>query len=286
MKITIFYFSGTGNTWWVVKKFSEISESRGHVVKYISLESDILMNSEKIKEILSHSDLMGIAYPIYGSTMPAIMWDFLEKLTNLVENYSINPPSQSFVLTSMMMFSGDGALVAGKKLKKMGIPLKYAKNIKMCSNISMPYFRLNPKDLEKMKDIKEKAEETIKKFILKMENQEKSLQGYYKPFGRFFGWLQRTFLEKSLDAYRPFKVDDDRCTKCNLCVNYCPTNNIDMKYEQINIRSNCIFCLRCYNFCPTHAIMPGGKYSDPDKYHRYHGPITNFKLKYAREDKM
>jgi len=38
MKISIFFFSGTGNTWWVTQKIKEIFEEKGHFVELYSIE--------------------------------------------------------------------------------------------------------------------------------------------------------------------------------------------------------------------------------------------------------
>ena len=45
------------------------------------------------------------------------------------------------------------------------------------------------------------------------------------------------------------------CDKCNLCVNICPTENIENIGGEIMFRDNCIMCCRCVNACHKNSIM-------------------------------
>lgn len=60
---------------------------------------------------------------------------------------------------------------------------------------------------------------------------------------------------EKLPHYMP-KIDENKCTECNLCVNVCPTRA--MRFNDPNI---CIHCCSCINACPTSAI-----YMDDDRF--------------------
>ena len=46
---------------------------------------------------------------------------------------------------------------------------------------------------------------------------------------------------------------DERCTKCGMCAQACPTHAIsETEPDRIN-SSRCISCMRCVNICPCHA---------------------------------
>lgn len=70
-----------------------------------------------------------MAYPIYGSTAPKIIWEFLGKIENVskslnegfINNVKNDTEKFGYVLTTMAMFSGDGALVTQKKNGKYRI---------------------------------------------------------------------------------------------------------------------------------------------------------------------
>jgi len=54
------------------------------------------------------------------------------------------------------------------------------------------------------------------------------------------------------------RVDNDKCTKCNLCIDKCPMGLIP--YEHIN-SIDCIRCMECVNVCPSDAIIPTPTFS-------------------------
>ena len=280
-KITIFYFSGTGNTWWAAKEFSKIAEAHGDSADIYSIEKKESWDENFIKERLVSSDAIGFAYPIYGSTMPNNLWDFLDRLIEIRNSESSLPEKRGFVFTTMSMGSGDGALVAGKKLKKAGIDLRNAINLIIDSNCAVPRFPLNPVSEEKHKQRLTEAAEKLNGFYNELFGRKKHLEGS-SIFSRIPGALQRLIVKAGGDEWLlSISIDKDRCTKCGICLKNCPTVNFKWAESKdlIETTDSCVYCLRCYNFCPSNAIMVGKRYANPDKYNRYHGPTKGFKLK-------
>lgn len=60
-----------------------------------------------------------------------------------------------------------------------------------------------------------------------------------------------------------FKIDEDKCTQCGLCVRDCPINIIDMDsgYPGISPKNEaaCLKCQHCLAICPTAALSIWGK---------------------------
>ena len=95
MKIYIIFFSGTGNTAWVIKKISEKLIQKNHELNINSCESDKI-NYNKIE----NADILGIAYPTYSSNAPSHIYDFISKLKKVEQK-------KAFVITTMGYISGD-----------------------------------------------------------------------------------------------------------------------------------------------------------------------------------
>ncbi len=278
MKISIFYFSGTGNTWWVSQEFGKIATERNHVVKLYNIEH---ADDFDIKTVVLDSDILGIAYPIYGSTYPNIMKSFLEELVKASDSIPTDQKPPYFVLTSMMIFSGDGAVMPDKYLKNGNFALRWALNIPISSNISVPGFRMNPAPENRVKKRKIKAKKNLENFLNKMEKNKKSIQIQWFFLGRFLGWTQRVFLKRAVDAVLNYSVDTDICIKCLKCVKECPVENIlyDEISEEFTFLDKCIWCMRCYNFCPTQAVLIKNQYCDPKKFRRLKPISTEYKIK-------
>jgi len=49
------------------------------------------------------------------------------------------------------------------------------------------------------------------------------------------------------------RVDPDRCTRCGLCVDHCPTGRMQMDRFP-NPRGDCLGCYGCVNICPERAV--------------------------------
>ncbi|TXT61088.1 MAG: putative 4Fe-4S ferredoxin, iron-sulfur binding [Promethearchaeota archaeon] len=283
MKFTIFYFSGTGNTWWVCREFAKIVNKSEHDAEFISIEQDDIQSMGYLQKKLQFTDALGIAYPIYGSTAPQIVWNFMESLEEASQKISIDFKENKkkrfgFILTTMALFSGDGALVLNDEMKKIAFPLLGAINIKMSSNISIPGFHYDPVEKEKLEKRKQKAQKKLKNFFKKLRNDKKKLEGRWNLLGKLGGWIQRKFMDWALNRTIDWNANMERCTKCMLCVKECPTDNITFENEAIRFLDKCTYCMRCYNFCPTHAISPREEIADPKKYKRHRGCTENFKL--------
>lgn len=68
-KIQIYYFSGTGNTAFVVKKLTKELESFGNAINVNSCES--------VDIIDKNMDIIGIVFPIHSSYAPKVFLELL-----------------------------------------------------------------------------------------------------------------------------------------------------------------------------------------------------------------
>ena len=186
MKIAIFYFSGTGNTWWVMNEIQEQLKEKGEEVIHHSLESKFAKDQDKVRELITQSDIIGFGYPIYGSDIPPNFMKFIDNLPKM-EN------KLAFVFTTMMLFSGDGAIVAKRRLRKRGYKVKQAINIRMPNNVRLPYpiFKRMPiHNGEENDGVKAKAKRKVAKLVNRIHNGKRWLQGW-DPINIAGGLMQR-----------------------------------------------------------------------------------------------
>lgn len=64
------------------------------------------------------------------------------------------------------------------------------------------------------------------------------------PLGTILGFFNRV-------SFFQMSVDDERCTKCGLCLSSCP---VDLNPRKTPNHSQCVRCLHCANVCPYGAI--------------------------------
>ncbi|MBU5677518.1 4Fe-4S binding protein [Alkaliphilus sp. MSJ-5] len=55
---------------------------------------------------------------------------------------------------------------------------------------------------------------------------------------------------------KELKIKTEWCKGCEICVNFCPKNVLDIKNDKINIKDidSCIKCGQCELRCPDYAI--------------------------------
>lgn len=269
MQIILFYFSGTGNTWWLVEQFKKRIMVLDNEIETYSIEKLKPEDWSNINNKWSKAEWIGFAHPIYGSSAPKILKEFIEKLSQNISNIS-QYPKKSFVITTMELFSGDGALILKKRLNRVNLNLKIAYNFQMVSNLGIPVFNYNPCSESRFAKRRQRTLKKLDKVVNLIQNDEKFLQNRWNPFGYFFGGLQRLFMSPlERNNWKFLGVDENRCIKCLECVNNCPTHAIEYDDANFTFSESCTACYRCYNFCPAQAITVAGRSMNLQR-HRQH----------------
>ncbi|MHA1127174.1 MAG: EFR1 family ferrodoxin [Candidatus Heimdallarchaeota archaeon] len=273
--VVMFYFSGTGNTWWVGKQIEKILTEKGVKVKNISFEAEKFPDDKAIEKLVAEADTVGFGYPIYGSDIPPNFMKFIDDFPKVDKK-------SAFVFTTMMLFSGDGAVVGKRRLRRRGFKVKQAINIRMPNNVKLPYpiFKWFPiKNDDENNTVKEKAIKKATKLVNRILAEKKWVQGW-DPINIAGGLMQRVEMRLfDLSVYaRNYFVDEETCTECMQCVDYCPTENITFDDGKFVWGKKCALCLRCYNLCPEDAIQYKKATLKREKYTRYKGPGNGFQV--------
>ena len=114
------YFSGTGNSKRAAEVFcAEYDKS----TRVLSIEDDSVI------EAVKKEDELVFSYPVQYSTVPKILRDFI------AENKDLWNDKKVFVICTMGMFSGDGAGVLGRLLKKYGATVTGGLHLRMPDSI-------------------------------------------------------------------------------------------------------------------------------------------------------
>ncbi|SHE78647.1 EFR1 family ferrodoxin [Alkalibacter saccharofermentans] len=264
-KIVIFYFSGTGNTWWATGRLTEYLKGMGADVTFFSIEQ---VDTELSDRLIAGCGTVGFGYPIYGSDVPEIMKDFMKDLA----------PSgkDAFVYCTQWLWSGDGARVSAEFLSNK-FRIKWAEHFAMPNNVSVSAIRLPyTNDKRRINKILKRADRRIKRLVLKIVSEKPFLRGFSAvsacsgyiqrgPFRYFFGRLRNDI-----------NVEIKKCNFCGYCVKLCPVSNLILDGNTVSTLGSCIMCLRCYSFCPRMAVTYMKKLHNPERGDPYRGPVDGF----------
>lgn len=242
MKIVALYFSGTGNTAYVVRQIG------AQVNKHISFRA---LNIEAVTHNnigdIEQADLLLFAYPIYGSLAPLLMRQF-------VAEYGLHfSGKRAAIIITQVLFSGDGGAYLARKLRKFDVDVVAIEHFNMPNNISdSTLFKIRSQEVNA---------ETIKSADIKITRFTQALlEGKAKTvgdnlFSRLLGLVQRLPFSLVEKRYRArVKIDQHLCNMCTVCVQLCPTDNLREDTQQIAANSHCTLCYRCVNLCPQKAI--------------------------------
>ncbi len=266
--IVLFYFSGTGNTWWVSEELVNLLEKKEIAASAISIES---IESREAQAMIEKADIVGFGYPIYGSDLPQPMKEFIMSL-EAVNN------KKCFVFCTQVSWSGDGARIGAEFLRPKGFDIRWGEEFLMPNNIcvsALPFFSFTS-DRKKIEDVLAKCSGQIERFAGHIVSGKPFRKGF--SFLSFLlGCVQRVpfrIVYKSLQ--NDIKVNSELCTFCGFCAKVCPAGNLIFDGETFSTRGNCVLCMRCYNFCPVSAIKYMNRLHNADKGEPYRGPLETF----------
>lgn len=276
MKTLILFFSGTGNTWWTSLQLKNELEKAGNHTEMFSIENPLTQDIAFVSKKIAEAENIVIAYPIYGSDMPANMLEFL---TNL-------PPvdkKEVTVFCTQAFFSGDGNIFFRKELEKKGFRLARSFQIDFTTNLNValfPFSLMRPANGAKLAKIRSKVLIKIKDMTAKIIEGKEYFEGT-RFYQILLGRLQRFFFRRNFAKMtEKFWFSPKNCMRCLLCVKNCPSKNLEFSpdYSELKRGNNCILCMRCYNFCPACAINYGSKSANPKRFLRFRGPVENMKI--------
>lgn len=238
------YFSGTGNTKYCVMEFIKCFGENN---------TTIAIEAPNANKVIAEHDFIVFGYPIYFSNAPKIVRDFI------IENKDCFLNKKVFIISTMGLFSGDGAGCSARIFKKYGAKIIGGLHLKMPDCIGDE--KALKKTLAENRKIVEQANIKIHSSAQRLKEGKPTKEGlniFYHIAG-LFG--QRLWFYGKTATYKEDKpdIDSQKCIGCGRCAELCPLNNIEIIEGKAVAKGKCTMCYRCFSNCPVQALTILGK---------------------------
>lgn len=262
MSTEIYYFSGTGNSLHVARELHKRLP-----------DSKLVPMVKKLNEemIATAGESAGFVFPLYFTTIPAPVRQFVKKLDmgSVRYTFSIVTRQGSFSVANLSL----GRLL-GEKGKKLDA--RYVLNMAGNTPTGLKPGKGNARWVHEINDSKlAQLEEGVQ---VHLDFIHKNILGQVKHPAKTYLNPFLTLLERVMYLLtRNIKEDiayytDSTCTGCGTCERVCLSQKIRMvnKRPAWQKEINCFYCYACFNFCPPQAILVKNKYNKKDG--RYYHP--------------
>lgn len=257
---TIYFLTGTGNSFRVAAWLAEAAQGRGITARVLPIQSG--RPAAEVKD--SESSLVGLVMPTHGFTAPWPMIRFALRMPRRRRTHAFVMPTRAGTKIGRFFLPGlegtAGYLIASI-LALRGYRIQGALAADMPSN----WMAVHPGfSAETARAIAARTRRRVLEFGERVLGGERYLGGIVPlvlglallPVSVAYVVLGRFVLAKLFFA-------SSQCTGCGLCAAHCPHQAIRMwrvwgsKEPRPYWTYNCDSCMRCMAYCPTSAVEVG-----------------------------
>ena len=240
--VSIYWFSGTGNSLIIALECMRYFKDHGHPVTCFPIEST---DPQSVKG----QGLTGFVVPVAGQSTYPFIWEFFEKLSEA-------DGTPCFFADTMAMYSGGILGPLKTLLKRKGYHPIAAREFIMPNNL----FR--KKGRPEMEQALIKKSKTGTRIFCEQMVQGKGSWWDIPGYSRIMScWYRYRPMVNAFKKIVDYQIDPERCTRCGICIKLCPENSLILSdHHSVPVRTEtCSLCHRCFAYCPEEAVRIGRK---------------------------
>ncbi|MBD3190279.1 MAG: 4Fe-4S ferredoxin [Candidatus Heimdallarchaeota archaeon] len=241
MKIGLVYFSGTGNTKTIAKTIRNELNKLGSIVEEIDITP---YNSRRQEISFENYDAMIFGFPIYGSCIPEIIIEWIEKLNEQEKQcamfFTYGGPTigvAHYHTKNLLEDQGFRVIATAEFLGKHSF--NFGPGFNFLED------RPNEEDLSIAKEYAKKIHSLFEKENIRSIDLKKPPQ-----FDEFIE--RRESRQKRKSTIVPTR-NGEECSMCMKCQEECPTNAFNANSGEAD-NEKCISCMHCISICPENVL--------------------------------
>lgn len=258
-RATIYYFSGTGNSYRVSSWMEETAKQNGLEAGIASID-----RAGSTSTIDKDADLIGLVAPTHGFTSPWHMLKFATRMPRGKSRHAFCASTRAGLKWGPAFIpgiSGSANFIITLILALKGYKVRGAVSIDMPSN----WYSLHPiQKLKKQRAIIERAEPKTIDFMNKIISGRRewfTVNNLYELlWGIILSYISLLYLVIGRFFLAKLFFANSGCNGCGLCADSCPVEAIVMHGRRKTRpfwKYNCESCMRCAALCPQKAVEAG-----------------------------
>jgi ferredoxin len=230
----IYYFSATGNSLAVALEFAQ----KRNAPAPISIPGTLILEDPYVA--MRKATQVGFVFPVHRASVPEMVRGFIRDMPKRRDCYY-------FAISTYTLFGCNEFWDIDEILGAEGARLNYATGVRTMGNVGI----IDPSSrtmARRLSAITAQVDEIADAVGNCQEN-------YFRRSSKLLGKLVKVYTDMRRRSI-VFRVDR-RCTKCGICAQVCPAQNIivDENAGFAPIRSDkCEACYACVHWCPANAI--------------------------------
>ena len=253
-EITLYYYSGTGNSYRVTAWMADVARAEGSAVTVLPIAS------ARPREVRAEeSSLLGVVMPTHGFTAPWPVLRFALELPRGRGKHAIVVATRAGAKIGSRYapgFEGSATSLVAAILALKGYVVRGTVAVDMPSNWIELHPGLSPSTVAGIVARAKPKATAFASAILAGQRRFGSwivvlLGLLLLPVSLAYLLLARFFLAKLLFA-------SEQCTGCGLCAQHCPNGAIEMRGSSDRAipfwTFRCESCMRCMAYCPPRAV--------------------------------
>lgn len=239
----LFYFSGTGGCLATAQRISnELPEFS--LFPIAALNDGFTVDADEI----------GFVFPLYYAGLPRIVANFIRKIKFTRPCYIFAVVACGFPWSGYAMHQLNRLLNKKKQRLSAGFYLAMVDNF-------LPHYDVP--SAEQLNDIYRKCEEKLETILTRIRHRDT----FVEPDKALHLYSFYPIFINALKRYDKHFKTDGRCSRCGVCQNVCPVNNIEIAGATPVWQHHCEFCLACISYCPKQTIQWKNVTQTKGRYH-------------------